>query len=132
MTAGLDRVPHEFPRTNLFEQDDRVELQLLGWGADEQCWIVEQKVFRGDPGKQALWLEIDEYLLRQFTTEDGRRLFIEAAAIDSGGHHTNAVYSFVVSRKRRRVWAIRGVGGPGKLIWPKKASRPALIAAAVV
>lgn len=104
-------------------QDDRVELQLLGWGTDEQCWIVEQKVFRGDPGKPALWLEVDEYLLRQFTTEDGRRLFVEAAAIDSGGHYTNAVYSFVVSRKRRRVWAIRGVGGPGKLIWPKKASR---------
>lgn len=104
-------------------QDDRVEIQLLGWGADEESWIVEQKVFRGDPGKPALWLEVDEYLLRQFTTEDGRRLFVEAAAIDSGGHHTNAVYSFVVSRKRRRVWAIRGVGGPGKLIWPKKASR---------
>lgn len=104
-------------------QDDRVELQLLGWGADEECWIVEQKVFRGDPGKPQLWAEVDEYLLRQFTTEDGRRLFVEAAAIDSGGHNTNAVYNFVVTRKRRRVWAIRGVGGPGKLIWPKKATR---------
>lgn len=104
-------------------QDDRVELQVLGWGADEECWIIEQKVFRGDPGKPALWLEVDEYLLRQFDTEDGRRLFAEAAAIDSGGHHTSAVYNFVVSRKRRRVWAIRGVGGPGKLIWPKKATK---------
>lgn len=104
-------------------QDDRVELQLLGWGADEESWIIEQKVFRGDPGKPALWLEVDEYLLRQFDTEDGRRLFVEATAIDSGGHHTSAVYNFVVSRKQRRVWAIRGVGGPGKLIWPKKATK---------
>jgi len=106
-------------------QDDRVELQLLGWGADEECWIVEQKVFRGDPGKPELWAEVDAYLLQRFTTEDGRTLLIESVAIDSGGHHSHDVYNFVVSRKRRRVWATRGVGGPGKLIWPKKASRAA-------
>lgn len=104
-------------------QDDRVEVQVVGWGADEESWIIEQKVFRGDPGKPALWLEVDEYLLRRFQTEDGRQLFIEAAAIDSGGHHTQAVYQFVVSRKRRRVWAIKGMGGPGRLAWPKQASR---------
>lgn len=111
LTAGTDT------------QDDRVEVQIVGWGTDEECWIVEQKVFRGDPGKPALWLEVDQYLLRQFGTEDGRQLFIEAAAIDSGGHHTQAVYQFVVSRKRRRVWAIKGMGGPGRLAWPKQASR---------
>lgn len=106
-------------------QDDRVELQLIGWGADEECWVIEQMVFRGDPDKQQLWSEVDEYLQRQFVTEDGRELFVEAAAIDSGGHNTQAVYQFVVSRKRRRVWAIKGMGGPGKLVWPKKATRTA-------
>jgi phage terminase large subunit GpA-like protein len=106
-------------------QDDRVELQLIGWGADEESWPVEQKVFRGDPGKPALWAEVDQYLSRTFTTEDGRELFVEAACIDSGGHHTQAVYQFVVSRKRRRVWAIKGMAGAGKLAWPKKASRTA-------
>lgn len=113
LTAGVD------------VQDDRVEVLLSGWGAAEENWPIEQKVFRGDPGKPALWLEVDEYLLQRFPTEDGRRLFIEAVAIDSGGHHTQAVYQFVVSRKRRRVWAIKGMGGPGKLAWPKKASRTA-------
>lgn len=113
LTAGVDT------------QDDRVEVQLNGWGADEENWIVEQKVFRGDPGKPTLWLEVDEYLLQRFPTEDGRQLFIEAVAVDSGGHHTQAVYQFVVSRKARRVWAIKGQGGPGKLAWPKQASRTA-------
>lgn len=106
-------------------QDDRVEVQLQGWGAEEECWILEQRVFRGDPTETALWLEIDDYLRQRFTTEDGRSLLIHAAAIDSGGHCTQAVYNFVVSRKRRRVWAVRGVGGAGKLVWPKKASRTA-------
>ncbi len=106
-------------------QDDRVEVQLLGWGAEEECWICEQKVFRGDPKGRALWQEVDAYLLDRFATEDGRSLRIQAACIDSGGHCTQAVYDFVVTRKQRRVWAIKGVGGPGKLVWPKKASRTA-------
>jgi phage terminase large subunit GpA-like protein len=113
LTAGVD------------VQDDRIEVQVNAWGLDEENWIIEQQVFRGDPDKAALWLEVDAYLLKQFTTEDGRSLFLEAVAIDSGGHNTQAVYGFVVSRKRRRVWAIKGMAGPGRLAWPKKASRTA-------
>lgn len=111
LTAGCDT------------QDDRVEVQLNGWGVDEENWIVAQKVFRGDPDSAALWQDVDAYLLQIFQTEDGRQLRIEAVAIDSGGHYTQSVYKFVVSRKRRRVWAIKGVGGPGRLAWPKQASR---------
>lgn len=113
LTAGVD------------VQDDRIEVQVNGWGVDEENWPIEQKVFRGDPGKPQLWLEVDDYLVRQFETEDGRQLLIEAVAIDSGGHFTQAVYQFVVSRKRRRVWAIKGKAGPGRLAWPKKASKTA-------
>ena len=113
LTAGVDT------------QDDRVEVQVDGWGAGEENWIIEQKVFRGDPGKPQLWLEVDKYLLQRFSTEDGRQLLIEAVAIDSGGHHTQSVYQFVVSRKARRVWAIKGMAGAGKLVWPKVASRTA-------
>jgi phage terminase large subunit GpA-like protein len=111
LTAGCDT------------QDDRVEVQLNGWGADEENWIIEQKVFRGDPGKPQLWQEVDAYLLQTFHTESGRRLTVDAVAVDSGGHNTQSVYQFVVTRKRRRVWAIKGLGGPGKLAWPKKATK---------
>lgn len=105
-------------------QDDRVELQLQGWGADEECWILEQHVVRGDPDSIGFWnKEVDPYLLQRYRTEDGRELAVEAACIDSGGHHTQRVYDFVVSRKRRRVFAIKGRGGPGILAWPKKVRR---------
>jgi len=106
-------------------QKDRVELQLQGWGAGEENWVIEQAVFRGDPDKPDLWKDVDEYLLRRYVTEDGRTLTCEAAAIDSGGLSTQSVYEFVKSRFRRRVWAIKGMAGAGKLAWPKKASRTA-------
>jgi phage terminase large subunit GpA-like protein len=48
---------------------------------------------------------------------------MEAACIDSGGHHTQAVYDFCRARFARRVFAIKGIAGPNKPIWPKKATR---------
>jgi phage terminase large subunit GpA-like protein len=103
-------------------QDDRLEHTVWGWGRDEECWRVEHTVIRGDPGGQALWTEHDQLLRRRFTTDDGRELVIEACAVDSGGHNTQQVYRYCADRKRFRVWAIKGVPGPGRLAWPKKAS----------
>jgi len=107
-------------------QDDRIELQLQGWGRDEECWIIEQHVIRGDPGDRTLWREeVDPYLKRRYVTEDGRTLLIEAAGVDTGGHHTQAVYDYCVARKRYRIWAVKGKAGSGRLVWPKQASRVA-------
>jgi len=107
-------------------QDDRIECQLLGWGANEECWIIEQAVFRGNPGERRFWNEeIDAYLKRRYRTEDGRTLGVEAAGFDSGGHHTQAVYDYCVARRRFRIWAVKGQAGPGRLAWPKRASRVA-------
>jgi phage terminase large subunit GpA-like protein len=104
-------------------QDDRLETTVWGWGTDEECWRVEHIVLRGNPGSKALWLEHDAILRRRWKTDDGRELLIEAAAVDSGGHFTEHVYRYCSERKRFRVFAIKGQGGPGRLIWPKKASR---------
>ena len=112
ITAGVDT------------QDDRVEIQLNGWGAEEENWILEQIVVRGDPDSLAFWKnDVDPHLLARHVTADGRELAVEAVCVDSGGHHTQRVYDFVISRKRRRVFAIKGRGGPGVLAWPKKVRR---------
>lgn len=104
-------------------QDDRIELQLLGWGADEECWVLEQHVIRGNPSERRFWAEIDQYLKRSYRTDAGRPLYVEAACFDSGGHYTQAVYDYCTPRRRFRIWAIKGMAGPGRLAWPKKASR---------
>lgn len=115
LTAGVD------------VQDDRLEVTVWGWGAEEEAFRVEHQVLRGDPGSTALWAELDAVWRRRWTTDDGRALLVEAAAVDSGGHFTEQVYRYCAARKRFRIWAIKGVGGPGRLIWPKKASRGATL-----
>lgn len=111
LTAGVD------------VQDDRLEVTVVGYGRDEEMWIVEHGVLRGDPGSDSLWNDLDGYLSRKRETEDGRSLLVEAAAIDSGGHFTQQVYAYCAKRKSRRIWAIKGAGGFGRLIWPKSAGR---------
>lgn len=119
LTAGVD------------VQDDRLELSVWGWGADEEAWLVEHRVLPGNPGSEALWTDLDAALAAARSSEDGRRLLIEAVAVDSGGHFTQQVYQFAARRKARRVWAIKGAGGFGRLIWPKRAGRAGRTAAQV-
>jgi phage terminase large subunit GpA-like protein len=112
-------------------QDDRLEHTVWGWGRDEEAFRVCHTVLKGDPGSSAIWAEHDEILKRRFRTDDGRELVIEACAIDSGGHHTQRVYDYCARRKKFRVWAIKGASGPGRLAWPKKASRAGKSAASL-
>jgi phage terminase large subunit GpA-like protein len=87
---------------------------------------VKHDVLPGDPGATgpgSVWLDHDALLADRFTTDDGRTLVCEACAVDSGGHFTEQVYVYCARRRARRVWAIKGVGGPGRLAWPKRASR---------
>jgi phage terminase large subunit GpA-like protein len=104
-------------------QDDRIEIERVGWGIAEESWSLEHRIIYGDPSGPDIWGELDDYLLTPTRRVDGTQLPVAATAIDSGGHHTLAVYKFVATRFRRRVYAIKGVGGPGKIVWPKRSSR---------
>jgi len=95
-------------------QDDRLELELVGWGEGEESWSLRYDVIYGDPSAKSLWDELDRYI------DDHKPA---ATAIDTGGHHTQAAYAFCRTRLRKRVYAIKGMAGPGRPVWPKKASR---------
>lgn len=111
LTAGVD------------VQDDRLEVTVWGWGADEENWRVEHIVLRGDPGGTALWAELDNVWRKRWPTDDGRQLIVEAAGVDSGGHYTDQVYRYCHARARYRIWAVKGVGGAGRPVWPERPGR---------
>ena len=97
-------------------QDDRFELEVVGWGRDEECWSLDYQVIYGDPSAPAIWNELDDYLKQTYAHPKGVDLPIRATCIDSGGHYTSAVYNFVKSREGRRIFAIKGVGGEGRAL----------------
>ena len=97
-------------------QNNRLELSIIGWGKDDESWVVQHETLYGDPSTPQLWNLLDAKLFVNYSTNDGRSLPIRATCIDSGGHFTNAVYSYCVKNYGRRVFAIKGVGGEGKAI----------------
>jgi len=102
LTAGVD------------VQDDRLEVEIVGWGRDEESWSIDYRTLWGDPAGPAVWGDLDSVLKETWVHPRGVELSIRCAALDSGGHHTQAVYTFVRGREGRRIFAIKGVGGEGK------------------
>ena len=97
-------------------QNDRIEVETVGWAREEESFSLDYKIIYGDPSTPQIWSDLDTLLKTQYQTEDGRSLDIRAACIDSGGHYTQAVYNFVRSREGRRIFAIKGMAGESRPI----------------
>jgi len=107
LTAGVDI------------QDDRIEVEVVGWGLEEETWSIDYHIIFGDPSANNIWQELDMILTKTYELPNKTKLKIVSTCVDSG-HHTNMVYKFCKPRYARRVFAIKGMGGEGKSI----ASRP--------
>jgi len=103
LTAGVDVHP------------DRLEAEVFGWGLDQERWSITSRVLWGDPDKDDVWEALDDIIIRGlFKHESGATLCVSSTCIDSGGHNTQRVYEYCRSRKGRRIFAIKGMGGFGR------------------
>jgi phage terminase large subunit GpA-like protein len=50
-------------------QDNRLELEIVGWGWCEESWSIDYHVLYGDPSTPELWAELDQVLSRQYEHE---------------------------------------------------------------
>lgn len=105
-------------------QGDRLELLVVGWGEGLERWIVDHQVIQGNPADERTWAALDERLKTRYRHSSGVELAICAAAVDSGGHHTDEVYQFCRLRRWRNVFAVKGASKPGR---PVIAQRPSKV-----
>lgn len=111
LTAGIDT------------QDNRLEIEVVGWGRDEESWSIAYDVIEGDLETPEPWERLDAYLQQIWRRADGRGFVIKAACHDSGGSHSQKVYDFAKARLARRIWAIKGESarnGKRSPVWPNK------------
>lgn len=104
-------------------QDDRVELEVVGWGRDEESWSLAFEIIEGEFSSPPVQAALDAYLRRTWRRADGKSMTALGVCIDSGGHHTNHVYGFSKARLARRIWAIKGASeqdGVRNPVWPTK------------
>ena len=104
-------------------QKDRIEITITGFGCDYLAYVIDHRIFWGDPNANGVWNDLDNYLKMRFKTESGRSIPISCTCIDSGGHSTNAVYEFTKPRQARRIFAIKGLSVAGKPI----ANKPSFV-----
>lgn len=111
VTAGVD------------VQADRLEVEIVGWGVNEESWSLDYKAIPGDTSGPVPWAVLDKLLLTPVVFADPRRapLAIAACAVDTG-FNTLSAYAFCRDREQRRVWPIKGRAGPLPA-WPKAPSR---------
>ena len=92
-------------------QGDRVEMEFVAWGTDEESWSLDYVVIMGDFNRPEVQAAVDEQLQRKFTHPTGIDLRVMCAFMDSG-HKAKAVYQFVKKRERLKTYACKGRGGP--------------------
>ncbi|WP_025062338.1 terminase gpA endonuclease subunit [Sulfitobacter guttiformis] len=104
----------------------RLEVSTLAFGAGDEIWSLSHEMIFGDITEGDVWAKLDEILMADYLTEDGRTLRIMATCIDTGGDTEqggaviDAVTSYASRRKRLNVFAIKGASDQGTLspIWP--------------
>ncbi len=103
ITAGVD------------VQDDRLEVERIGWTANHQSYGLGKKVLLGDPAASRIWEDLDELLQTPIPHDLTGEMMISACCIDSG-YLTQQVGKFCQERWNRRIWAIKGMPGEGRPI----------------
>jgi phage terminase large subunit GpA-like protein len=110
VTAGVD------------VQNDRLEIEIVGFGVGQESWSLDYRIIYGDPAREEVWQDLDAILEKPIKHASGINMRIACTCIDSGGHHTQEVYAYCKKRSMRRVFAVKGSSIAGKPI----VSRPSI------
>ena len=97
-------------------QDDRFEIEVVGWGRGYESWGIKYEKLSGDMDQEETWNELEEWLEREFYFASGSSLLIARTCIDTGGHKTTECYKFLkrMEKKGKRISGIKGFGREGQ------------------
>lgn len=96
VTAGVDT------------QDNRLAVQIVGWGQGMAFWVLDYVELPGDPAAPDVWVALTELLNAPIEHASGALLRVQAYAHDIGGHRGEAVKDYVRQRLVSRPMAIFG------------------------
>ncbi len=105
-------------------QGDRLEAYTWAWGRGMERQMVDRRVFYGDPAlpeseQGSPWAALTEHRRTPIQHAGGRQVPLLACGIDTGGHHTQAVYAYVRHHQHGNVLALKGSSQQGRSILGK-------------
>ena len=91
-------------------QGDRLEVETVAWGANNESWSLAYDVLPGEPTSEEVWSDLLDLYRQTWTRADGQTMKAIALCVDSGAY-TQHVYGFVRKAKERGIIPVKGVGG---------------------
>lgn len=94
-------------------QKNRIEAYVWGYGKNDECYMIDFRLFEGDTNKNAVFDDLTKFLLfEKYKTLNGAEIGIRAIAIDSG-FNSNRVARYVrdlksVDSANRTIIAVKG------------------------
>jgi phage terminase large subunit GpA-like protein len=67
----------------------------------------------GNPKQSKTWRDLDDKLDTVYKFKNGIGLKSACTCVDSGGHFTTEVYKYCKKNENKRIFAVKGQGGPG-------------------
>lgn len=94
-------------------QDDRLEFEVVGHGHFGETWGIRKGIIMGRPDDDAVWQQLDAAVLDHvYRFSNGLGLRVSMTFVDEGGHFTQDVRLQCRKRYGKKVFAIKGRGGP--------------------
>jgi phage terminase large subunit GpA-like protein len=99
-------------------QDNRLCVDIIGWGAGKESWRLGYFELQGDPriASHQVWERLDEIITQPRSYANGVVVPRACVTIDMGGHATEQVRAYAKARRAWNVWAVRGIAGDSKAL----------------
>ena len=108
LACGVDKQPGE------------LHYVVRAIGPNEQSWLIEWGILRGDTSRPEVWAQLDDLRLnRRWKHENGADMAIRCMGVDSGDD-PDPVYVWTRSRLADYVFALKGGSDPSAEMLPKK------------
>lgn len=91
-------------------QGDRLEVETIGWGPNNESWSLAYDVLPGEPTSDEVWDDLLDLYRQSWPRADGSTLRPVALCVDAG-YATQHVYSFIKRARERGIVPIKGVAG---------------------
>lgn len=104
LTAGIDNQA----------APERLEFAVWAWSAGYESWLVDAVQIPGSPASAEVWDEVARLLAKDWPREGGGTMRIAKAGADTGGQHTQGVYTQLRRLRDQRIMPLKGVPGWNK------------------
>jgi phage terminase large subunit GpA-like protein len=102
----------------------RLEVTTCGFSEDDHWYVLDHRVFYGDPMREEAWAELRDFLAERYPHPLGETIGRDATCIDAGdGNMMNRVLAFTSGNRSLRLIAVKGASGSRPPLTPSASKR---------